>query len=114
VIRHHGRIGDQYTIGFRREKPTRHDLKEAVDELLAGAGHRTPGRGPRLCHRTSQEPRVEGEVTHTGHVPPIVPRRWQECHRPGDTASFSRPTYEDAKKRVGRIREAVLEPRMPA
>src|SRR3954471_19380514 len=36
VIRYHGRIDDQYGIGFRREKPTRRDLKEALDELLAG------------------------------------------------------------------------------
>src|SRR5262249_12042927 len=36
VIRYHGRIDDQYGIGFRRDQPTRRDLKEALDELLAG------------------------------------------------------------------------------
>ena len=36
VIRYHGRIDDQYGIGFRRDKPTRNDLEQALDELLAG------------------------------------------------------------------------------
>ena len=27
VVRYHGRIDDQYGVGFRREKPTRRDLK---------------------------------------------------------------------------------------
>src|SRR5579871_3807106 len=36
VIRYRGRVDDQYGIGFARPKPTRRDLAEALDELLAG------------------------------------------------------------------------------
>ena len=42
VIRYHGRIDDQYGVGFRRDKPARSDLKEALDELLAGKPITTP------------------------------------------------------------------------
>src|SRR5581483_5172386 len=36
VVRYHGRIDDQYGIGFNRPKPTQRDLAAALDELLAG------------------------------------------------------------------------------
>ena len=42
AIRYHGRIDDQYGVGARRDKPTRSDLKEALDELLAGRPITTP------------------------------------------------------------------------
>ncbi len=42
VIRYHGRIDDQYGVGVSRDKPTRRDLKEALDELLAGQPITTP------------------------------------------------------------------------
>ena len=42
VIRYHGRIDDQYGIGFRRDKPARRDLEQALDELLAGQPITTP------------------------------------------------------------------------
>jgi peroxiredoxin len=36
VIRYHGRIDDQYGYTYRRAEPTRTDLKDALDALLAG------------------------------------------------------------------------------
>src|SRR5207248_1415053 len=36
TIRYQGRIDDQYGIAFQRPKPTRRDLAEAIDEVLAG------------------------------------------------------------------------------
>jgi peroxiredoxin len=114
VIRYHGRIDDQYGVGVRREKPTRNDLKEAIDELLAGKAVSTPHTEAAGCViERAKKPRVEGEVTYAKHVATIVQRRCQECHRPGEIAPFPLMTYEDVKKRAGRIREAVLEQRMP-
>ena len=52
-------------------------------------------------------------MTYAKHVAPVLQKRCQECHRPGDIAPFSLLTYDDAKKRTQRIREAVLEQRMP-
>src|SRR5262249_21771123 len=36
VIRYRGRVDDQYRPGITARAPTRHDLKEALDEVLAG------------------------------------------------------------------------------
>src|SRR5262245_8421137 len=32
VVRYHGRIDDQYGVGYQREKPTRQELRTAIDE----------------------------------------------------------------------------------
>ena len=36
IVRYHGRIDDQYGVGFIRENVTREDLSIAIEELLAG------------------------------------------------------------------------------
>jgi peroxiredoxin len=36
IIRYHGRVDDQYGIRYRRATPTRTELKDAIEELLAG------------------------------------------------------------------------------
>jgi peroxiredoxin len=114
VIRYHGRIDDQYGTGFRREKATRADLQEAIDELLAGkpvTTSETPVSGCPI--ESAAKPRRALHVTYASHVGVILQKRCQECHRPGEVAPFSLLTYEDARKRSRRIREAILEERMP-
>ena len=114
VIRYHGRIDDQYGIGFRRDKPTRRDLKAGPGRAAGGpTDHHAADRSIGLPHRTLPEARKAAEVTYAKHVAPILQKRCQECHRPGEIGPFSLLTFEDAKKRTSRIREAVLEQRMP-
>jgi peroxiredoxin len=36
TIRYHGRVDDQYGIRYRRASPTKTELKDAIEELLAG------------------------------------------------------------------------------
>jgi peroxiredoxin len=114
VIRYHGRVDDRSGIGFRRDQPTRHDLKEALDELLAGKPIATPRTEVSGCPiERSKNPHDGKDVTYSGQVARIIQDRCQECHRPGEIGPFSLLTYEDAEKRTNRIREAVLEERMP-
>jgi peroxiredoxin len=114
AIRYHGRIDDQYGIGFRRDEPTRRDLKEALDELLSGRPITIPQTEASGCLiERARKPSDAGQVTYSKHVAPVIQARCQECHRPGEIGPFSLLTFEDAKKRTARIREAVLEQRMP-
>ena len=114
VIRYHGRIDDQYGVGVSRDKPASRDLAQALDDLLAGKPIATPRTEPAGCpieragNRRSRSP-----VTYARDVAPVIQKRCQECHRPGEIGPFSLLTYEDAQKRTSRIREAVLEERMP-
>ena len=114
VIRYHGRIDDQYGIGFRREKPTRQDLREAIEELLAGKAISVAQTEASGCAiERPAKPHNRGEVTFSKHIAPLLQKRCQECHRPGEIGPFSLLSYTDAKMRTRRIREAVLEQRMP-
>jgi len=49
VIRYCGRIDDQYGYTFRRPAPTQTELKDALDDLLAGKPVRTPVSEVRGC-----------------------------------------------------------------
>src|SRR5207237_543580 len=76
VIRYHGRIDDQYGPGFRREKPTRRDLKEALDELLAGKPVSVAQtEAPGCVIGRAKKPRVEGKVTYAKEVSRILQKR---------------------------------------
>jgi peroxiredoxin len=113
-IRYHGRIDDQYGVGFRRARPAHSDLEQALLELLAGKPITTPVTEVSGCQieRSSKADRVK-EVTYAKQVARVIQKRCQECHRPGEIGPFSLLTYEDARKRTRRIREAILEERMP-
>ncbi len=114
AIRYHGRIDDQYGIGYRRARPTRRDLKEALDQLLAGKAVATPKTEVSGCFiGRAEKPRVEEKVTYAKHVSPILQKRCQECHRPGEVGPMSLLTYEDARSWAATIREVVREQRMP-
>jgi peroxiredoxin len=114
VIRYHGRIDDQYGLTYRRAKPKRRDLKEAIDALLAGKPVATPTTDtPGCLIGRAREPRVKGKVTYTKHVARILQKRCQECHRPGEIGPFSLLTYENARAWADTIHEVVLEERMP-
>jgi peroxiredoxin/mono/diheme cytochrome c family protein len=114
VIRYHGRIDDQYGVGYQREKPTRRDLQSALEELLAGKPITTPTTEVSGCLITRlKKPRVEGQVTYAKQVSRIVQKHCQECHRPGEIGPFSLLSYDDAKGWADTIREVVQEDRMP-
>jgi peroxiredoxin len=49
IIRYRGRIDDQYGYTYRRAAPTRTELKDAIEELLAGKPITTPVTECRGC-----------------------------------------------------------------
>ncbi len=109
-----GRIDDQYRLGGARPRPTRHDLKEALDSILAGkpvAVAETPVDG---CLVTRTElPAPKAPVTFTEQVAPILKKHCANCHRPGTGAPFSLLTYEQAASKASTIAEVVRDERMP-
>jgi thiol-disulfide isomerase/thioredoxin len=113
-LRYRGRIDDQYRIGGGRPKPTRHDLKEALDAVLAGkevAVPRTPVDGCVISRVELAKPAVP--VTFADHVAPIVQKHCAVCHRPAAAAPFPLITYEQVAGKAGTIAEVVRDQRMP-
>jgi peroxiredoxin len=114
AIRYHGRIDDQYGVGYQRAQPTRRDLQLALDELLAGKPVTTPATEVSGCLiGRAADARVAGEVTYTRQVSRILQKRCQECHRPGEIGPFSLLTYANARGWADTIAEVIREERMP-
>jgi hypothetical protein len=113
-LRYRGRIDDQYRPGGARPAPGRHDLKEALDELLAGKEVSVPLTVVDGCEITRPAlDRPEKPVTFADDVAPILAKHCQECHRAGAEAPFALGTYEEARARGAMIARVVREGRMP-
>ncbi len=52
-------------------------------------------------------------VTYNKQVLPVLQKRCQECHRPGEAAPFSMLTYKDTRPWAKAMKEAVLTRKMP-
>jgi peroxiredoxin len=114
TIVYRGRIDDQFGVGFKRPAPTRRDLADALDEVLAGkpvSRPRTKAPGCLIARATKAN--LAGRITYSKHVAPLIQKHCQECHRPGEIGPMPLPTYEDALAWSKMIREVVAERRMP-
>lgn len=109
-----GRIDDRFGYTYRRAEAKRHDLEEALKELLAGKEISQPRNEPEGCLITRRD-RIEDRenVTYAKHVSRILHQRCANCHRPGTVAPFSLLTYEDADTWSDMVLETVLDRRMP-
>src|SRR5262249_22845304 len=52
-------------------------------------------------------------ITFNKQVLPVLQKRCQECHRPGEAAPFSLLTYKDARPWAKAMKGAVLSKKMP-
>ncbi len=114
AIRYEGRIDDQYVIGIVRDKPTRTDLKIAIDELLAGKQVSVKQTQPLGCLiARAEKPNENSSVTYSNQIVRIFQKNCVSCHREGEVAPFSLETYEDVLGWGPMIEEVVREKRMP-
>ncbi len=114
AVCYRGRIDDQFGVGFRRPKPNRRDLAEALDEVLAGkpiSVARTAVTGCRIAR--TKKPATTAKVTYNKQIARLFQKNCQECHRPGEIGPFSLLTYSQAKGWSDMIHETVSSGRMP-
>src|SRR5262245_58260435 len=98
VLRYRGRIDNGYVARLRMAPvTTRHDLREALDELLAGkpvSKPVTPAVGCPIAREKAAK--KTGKVTYHRDVLPVLQKNCQQCHRPGEVGPFSLMTYKQA------------------
>jgi len=113
-VRYHGRVDDQFGVGFRRNDATRRDLAVALDELLAGRDVSVPSTEPAGC-LIGRAPKVEpqGDVTYSRQVARIMAGHCVECHRPGEVGPFPLTSYDEVAGWAPMIGEVVSQGRMP-
>lgn len=116
-VRYRGRVDDQYTYGRQRPRPTKNDLKDALENLLAGkqiAVTRTAVNGCIIGREfASRSADADLRVTWTKQISRIMQENCQSCHRAGEIGPFELTHYSDAVGWAGMIQEVVNERRMP-
>ncbi len=112
-VRYRGRIDDQYAARLvKTTNPKTHELKDAVNAVLAGAKVEQPVTKAVGCPIPEL---IEGAsaVTYTKDVAAILQKHCQECHRKGQIGPFPLETYEQARKRASDIAFVVEDRLMP-
>jgi hypothetical protein len=112
-LRYRGRIDDQYRPTGSRSEATTHELRDALDAVLADKAVAVTTTAVDGCPITRPAPAEKKGVTFTKDVAPILKNRCQECHRPGTVAPFALQTYEQVTKRAGSIADVIGDGRMP-
>lgn len=113
AVRYRGRIDDRYGVDYKRSEPTRRDLVEAIDELLAGKTVSVKETDPVGCLVTFDSKAAGTDVTYSKEVSRIVQEHCSKCHHPGTAAPFDLLTYDDAVNHAEMIKEVVQQRRMP-
>lgn len=120
VCRYRGRVDDQYaltdrSVGVRKGKVEAQYLEDAIAAVIEGKSPPVATTDPLGCVIGREARVTPSEKTPTFHadVEPILQRRCQSCHRPGQIAPFSLLSYDDARGWSGMIQEVVEGRRMP-
>jgi peroxiredoxin len=116
VLRYRGRIDDGYTGRLqKRQHVSSHNLRQALDEVLAGKPVTVAVTTPVGCPiaRTSKPASASGPVTYYRDVLPVLQTHCQGCHRPGEVGPFSLMTYRQAVNWAADIKEFTQNRKMP-
>ena len=99
-----GRIDDRYiTFGKSRGEPTQRDLRQALDEVLAGKAVTTASTEAVGCFIDTTATASSQPVTFNKDIAPIVYRNCAVCHHAGEVAPFTLTSFDDVKKRAKQI-----------
>lgn len=114
TVRYRGRIDDQYLPGVTQPKATRHDLRQAIDELLAGKKVSQPRTdAPGCIIGRVREPVESSDVTYCNQIARVFQKHCIECHRDGEIGPFALTDYEEAVGWAETILEVIDDGRMP-
>lgn len=113
TLRYRGRVDDQFRLGGARPAPTREDLREALDELLAGRAvsvAETPVDG---CRITLDPFEPDASLGWNRDTRALIERHCVDCHYAGGEAPFALQTHAEVAERADALAEAVERQLMP-
>ena len=114
IVRYHGRIDDQYGVGSARNEATNRELVDAIEALLSGKPVAIAETQPVGCLIGRRAPsRVDGAVTYSEHIAPVLQSRCVNCHREGQIAPFTLTEYADVAAWADMCLEVIEDGRMP-
>lgn len=120
LVCYSGRINNLFpAVGQRRDSANKHELRDALDAVLAGRRVSVWWSVPVGCpveSTTAAQP--DTSITFNRDIAPILLKHCSECHRPRQAAPFPLLTYRDAIAHAHQIvhvtREKIMPPWHPA
>lgn len=114
VVRYHGRVDDQYGVGFAKKAASEPFLRTAVEQLLSGAALTKPETELAGCFiGRVRKTDSATTVTFSNQVVRILNKNCVACHRTGEIAPFTMSSYEEVSGWADTIAEVVRQQRMP-
>lgn len=114
IIRYCGRIDDQYGVGYIRDAARQTELRNAIDELLAGKKvTQSYTKAVGCLIGRVHEAKNDSDITYSNQIVRILQKRCVECHREGEIAPFALTKYEEVAGWAEMIAEVVDQGRMP-
>lgn len=109
-----GRIDDRFaSLGRKREGDVRVDLEEALADIVAGRNVAVPETKPIGCLLEESPAAVDGDVTYSRDIAPLIQSNCANCHRPGEAGPFPLLTYADVSAHAHQIAEVTKLRLMP-
>lgn len=110
-----GALNDQYGLGYSKEQPARHYLRDAVASMLRGepaeiAATSAPGCALDLPAKTTV---ASTNVTYHRDIARIMQSNCVECHHSGGVGPFALDSYDAVIEHAGMIRKQVERGAMP-
>lgn len=115
-LRYRGRIDNTFAARLKKNTATtKHDLKQALDEVLAGKNVTEPVTEAVGCaiSRPLEAKVTSDAITYHRDVLPILQNHCQSCHRPGEVGPFSLMNYRQALNWAKDIKEHTANGMMP-
>lgn len=113
-LRYRGRIDNQIRLGGTKAGAVRHELRDAIEDLLADrpiAVAETPVDGCRIT--AAPQPKSDAALTYYEHIAPLMAKHCTDCHQADTAAPFGLQTYDEVAGNAEMIAEVVADRRMP-
>jgi len=113
-LRYRGRIDNQIRLGGTSAGAVRHELQEAIEDLLAErpvAVTETPVDGCRITQLV--ERKHDAALNYHEHIARLMAKHCTECHQADTAAPFGLQTYDEVAANAEMIAEVVADQRMP-
>ena len=114
-----GRIDDQYEPGINRPAANHNDLRNAIEQTLAGQPVAVANTSPVGCmigkvrRIVTPSPESTAQVTYCNQVIRVLQKHCIECHRAGEIGPFGLDSYEEAVGWADTSLEVIDNGRMP-
>ena len=110
-----GALNDQYGLGYAKEQPAHHYLRDAVAAMLHGqpadiAATSAPGCALDFPAKTAL---TSSKVTYHRDIARIIQANCVECHHSGGVGPFALDSYDAIIEHAGMIRKQVERGAMP-